>query len=213
MTIPQSSSTRAAHQIDTPWLRKRSLIETFSQLWAIYPWSYSDSSTRAVVDSEGLNHANTDHPAVGEGPRKWISSYTWRNSTRPEIPITTSVPTTQSFARRPCFSFVNNFRTNQRLHLEIISRSGSRTSSPTDGGSNTWQNSRGGWLGAYQFIALKSRQKPQPRWEKTVISLTFQAIIGLTLAGQPPNLGDDQLHHLHIFVIRNFPYTKNDVGK
>jgi hypothetical protein len=44
---------------------------------------------------------------------------------------------------------------------------------------------------------MQMQQQPQLCLEKTVISLTFQAVIGLTIADKPPN--PVQLHHLHIF--------------
>ncbi|KAK9950053.1 hypothetical protein M0R45_005559 [Rubus argutus] len=84
------------------------------------------------------------------------------------------------------------------------------SSSPTDGralschwiADHTWQRSWGLPVHCndnhYRTQHMESRQQPQLGWEKTIISLTFQAVIGLTLAGQPPD-GGNQLHHLHIF--------------
>ncbi|KAK9950045.1 hypothetical protein M0R45_005551 [Rubus argutus] len=162
------------------------------------PRSDSSSPSQLPVDLElGESYLSTDHPAVSAGPWKWLTSYTPWRSTRPEIQITTSVPdadqsatTTQRDDSAPFsglhLSLLNNFPIVGRLWP----RSGS-TSSPTDGRSNDDHYRT-------QLQSTESRQKPQPRLEKTVISLTFQALISLTVAGQPPNLGD-QLHHLHIF--------------
>ncbi|KAK9950024.1 hypothetical protein M0R45_005530 [Rubus argutus] len=162
------------------------------------PRSDSSSPSQLPVDLElGESYLSTDHPAVSAGPWKWLTSYTPWRSTGPEIQITTSVPdadqsatTTQRDDSAPFsglhLSLLNNFPIVGRLWP----RSGS-TSSPTDGRSNDDHYRT-------QLQSTESRQKPQPRLEKTVISLTFQALISLTVAGQPPNLGD-QLHHLHIF--------------
>lgn len=158
------------------------------------PRSDSSSSTHPkVTDLEGVNYPTDHHPAVGAGQRS------------SEIDINTSSVPDANHLVTTTQRFLNNFL------VHVIGRLWPR-SSPTDGRStfwhwiadHTWQRSRGlpvhhndNHYRTHQHMQMQ--QQPQLRLEKTVISLTFQAVIALTIAGKPSNLGDQQLHHLHIF--------------
>lgn len=154
----------------------------------------SDSSSPnhpKVTDLEGVNYPTDHHPAVGAGQRS------------SEIQITTSSVPDADHLVTMTQRFLNNFP------FHVVGRLWPR-SSPTDGRStfwhwiadHTWQRSRGlpvhrndNHYRTHQHMQMQ--QQPQLCLEKTVISLTFQAVIGLTIADKPPN--PVQLHHLHIF--------------
>lgn len=173
------------------------LSTTFSIPGCLRPRSDSSSSNHPkVTDLEGVNYPTDHHPTVGAGQRS--SEIQLTTSSVPDPDANHLVATTQRF--------LNNFP------VHVVGRLWPRSSS-TDGRStfwhwiadHTWQRSRGlpvhrndNQYRTHQHMQMQ--QQPQLSLEKTVISLTFQAVIGLTIAGQPPNLGD-KLYHLYIFGV------------